>query len=594
MTLETISKTEAARLLKIYRQSERKIKAKLKLALEKGNSTEYIKRVQKDIGREIKSLESQFQDYSQKRLPLIYDKSGIVIDKQIDAFENKFDLENSFGKVDETAMRAIAQNTQASLKGITLQMGRQSAGYLRRIGLMTARDIVVGTETWANAARGMTKQLNDKGFFYVKYNLKNGNVRNVPSAVYSRMVARTTSAEAYRIAITERITGRGYDLVIVLGRSSFPSSPCIPYQGKSLSITGNAKGYIPLEEARAQGFNHPNCLIPDTEVISDGIISSYSRRYEGEVIVINTSSGESLTVTPNHPILTARGWVNAKDITELDEVIKCVDSNIFTSPNNKQVKTVIQKIVSSFCKPSQMVTVSVPTTAKDFHGDVTNQEVCVINSDISLLSELNTVFSEHISKSNFILRHISKIVRVCFSSLDFAFNCINFATSTVISFLCNLFATIIAHKRVSKLHTIALGACPWYAVISEHILNNSKINTEAISDLAFTLAVSKSIKTDLRSNTLVTFGRFKSQKINNFSNSMTRYAETFSEFFSRISNFVITDKVTSVNVKWYNGQVYNLHTLSGFYVANNIITHNCIHTLAFSDDNHKIGRINSQ
>ena len=258
--LEKLTKREQARLLATYKASEKAIKAKLEQALLKGNNAAYIRRVQREIGAEIATLEKEFNKYAQQRLPLIYETQGIKVDNQINSFEAKFDIENSFGKTNTKALEAIAQNTQKGLKGITLQMGRQSAGYLRRIGLMTARDIVVGSETWNSAAKAMTANLKAKDFFYVKYKLKSGKVRKVPAEVYSKMVARTTAAEAYRISTTERITSRGYDLVKVIGISSFPNSPCIPYQGKSLSITGRISGYTTLETARADGFNHPQCI----------------------------------------------------------------------------------------------------------------------------------------------------------------------------------------------------------------------------------------------------------------------------------------------------------------------------------------------
>lgn len=260
MLLNQLSKSEGQRLLATYKKSEKKIKAKLKACLEKGNNPEYLRRAQRSINQEIKTLEQQFNNYSQKRLPLIYNQGVKISDKEIDKFENTFDIDNSFGKVDRSRLMIIADNTQRGLSGITTVIGRQSADYLRRIGLMTARDITIGSETWLSASKAMTKELENKGFFYVDYKLKSGAIRKVPADVYSRMVARTTSTEVARLSTTDRITSRGYDLVVVIGLSSFPESPCIPYQGKTLSISGTTAGYTALEEARANGFNHPNCI----------------------------------------------------------------------------------------------------------------------------------------------------------------------------------------------------------------------------------------------------------------------------------------------------------------------------------------------
>jgi hypothetical protein len=50
------------------------------------------------------------------------------------------------------------------------------------------------------------------------------------------------------------------DLVQVNGHSSFPNSPCLPFEDAILSLTGKTKGYTTLDEAKAQGLFHPNCI----------------------------------------------------------------------------------------------------------------------------------------------------------------------------------------------------------------------------------------------------------------------------------------------------------------------------------------------
>lgn len=258
--LDKIAQSESKRLLKLYKASEKKIKAQLAAAQLKGNDATYLRKTLASIGNEIASLSKSFDDYAQVRLPLIYKKQGITINNEINTFEAQFDVPSSFGKANNDAMVVLSDNTRKGLKGITLQMGRQSADFLRKVGLLNTRGMVLGSETWLKASKAMTQQLQSSGMFHVKYKMANGTVRKVPSAVYSRMVARTTSAEAFRIATHERIVGRGYDLVDVLGVSRFETSPCIPYQGTTLSITGKTEGFIAYETAKANGFNHPNCI----------------------------------------------------------------------------------------------------------------------------------------------------------------------------------------------------------------------------------------------------------------------------------------------------------------------------------------------
>src|SRR5262249_40357188 len=56
---------------------------------------------------------------------------------------------------------------------------------------------------------------------------------------------------------------------------------------------------------------HPHCVPAGTLVSGPTVEKGFRRRYEGELIVISTADGDELAITPNHPVLTDRGWVPA-------------------------------------------------------------------------------------------------------------------------------------------------------------------------------------------------------------------------------------------------------------------------------------------
>ena len=62
------------------------------------------------------------------------------------------------------------------------------------------------------------------------------------------------------------------------------------------------------------------CFLPGTMVRGDFQIGLKSF-YSGPAIELRTSSGKSLSVTANHPVLTRRGWLCAKDIQEGDDLL---------------------------------------------------------------------------------------------------------------------------------------------------------------------------------------------------------------------------------------------------------------------------------
>lgn len=60
-----------------------------------------------------------------------------------------------------------------------------------------------------------------------------------------------------------------------------------------------------------------NCFLGDVSVDSDSeIVRSYKSLYVGETITVDTAAGVHFTCTPNHPILTDKGWVPARLLNE--------------------------------------------------------------------------------------------------------------------------------------------------------------------------------------------------------------------------------------------------------------------------------------
>lgn len=52
------------------------------------------------------------------------------------------------------------------------------------------------------------------------------------------------------------------------------------------------------------------------------VCETLKNHYVGKLVVLELENGTTLRVTPNHNILTSRGWVEAQYITESDELIE--------------------------------------------------------------------------------------------------------------------------------------------------------------------------------------------------------------------------------------------------------------------------------
>lgn len=136
--------------------------------------------------------------------------------------------------------------------------------------------------------------------------------------------------------------------------------------------------YRSLEEAEAHPGAHPNCLLPGTIVLAPNAIAGYTRRYEGEAIDIRTASGVQLAVTPNHPILTGRGWLPAGELHETDYLIRCLDGEgiaAWLDPENQQMPTAIEDMATAAIVARGLSPVGVPCAGEYFHGDGIGSDV---------------------------------------------------------------------------------------------------------------------------------------------------------------------------------------------------------------------------
>lgn len=72
---------------------------------------------------------------------------------------------------------------------------------------------------------------------------------------------------------------------------------------------------------RSRVIARTECLPGDTVIDAAEIEAVYRRWYDGPMINILASDGHKLSCTPNHPVLTKRGWLAAGEITESDYLV---------------------------------------------------------------------------------------------------------------------------------------------------------------------------------------------------------------------------------------------------------------------------------
>lgn len=64
------------------------------------------------------------------------------------------------------------------------------------------------------------------------------------------------------------------------------------------------------------------CFAPWVSIDTAGLRGGISREYVGDLVELSWGDGVNLAITPNHPVLTDRGWVPAGEVVESDYLVE--------------------------------------------------------------------------------------------------------------------------------------------------------------------------------------------------------------------------------------------------------------------------------
>lgn len=112
-----------------------------------------------------------------------------------------------------------------------------------------------------------------------------------------------------------------------------------------------------------------NCF-PAGAVVAGNFNMAYRSWYDGELIEITTRSGNRLTVTKNHPVMTDEGFAAAHTLRNRGYVLRYERGNQWRFPpdENEHYKPApIEQVFRAFCDSGTMA--RLPIGPDDFHGD---------------------------------------------------------------------------------------------------------------------------------------------------------------------------------------------------------------------------------
>jgi hypothetical protein len=159
-------------------------------------------------------------------------------------------------------------------------------------------------------------------------------------------------------------------------------------------------------------IGHAHCFPAGTSVRSPGTTAATKRWFRGEMTEILTASGNLLTGTNNHPVLTPQGWVPLGLLNEGSYVISSRRREgpiPDTDPDCYDAPALIEDVAEALLGAPGVGTRTVPVSPEDFHGDGAGSEVCVIGSYGGLRIGPDAALHEPLPKDHFVLAEVQRV-----------------------------------------------------------------------------------------------------------------------------------------------------------------------------------------
>ncbi|MBK8246531.1 MAG: hypothetical protein IPK85_03900 [Gemmatimonadetes bacterium] len=242
------------------------------------------------------------------------------------------------------------------------------------------------------------------------------------------------------------------------------------------------------------------------------------------------------------------------------------------NPDNDYIPTAIEKIAESFTASHGVTPRTVETSAVDFHGDGAGSDIAVIWADSLLRDAFETPALEPLGKESFRGRPRGTVSLTGRSDFASVFDGLLFPSDCL---MCGgSVGDSLFDGSASGESAVRVGIAPEFnpglyepavndGSLQSHGFGNDVLGlTEFVSrNDGFAVNFEPSGPGDARGGNLPPDGLVAASQLRR------AYAERLGE--------IETNRIVGVERRAFAGHVYNLQTTTGWYIANNIISHNC-------------------
>jgi hypothetical protein len=275
-----------------------------------------------------------------------------------------------------------------------------------------------------------------------------------------------------------------------------------------------------------------NCIPEDSIAIGIDTEKLYRRHYDGVMVRIETAIGNKFSVTPNHPILTERGWVKASKIVNGESIISVNLGKVrkVGKPDIEYAPPIIAQIFDLFSIIGSKQ--GMGGSKEQFHGDGEYSNVDIVSFNRHLWNRFESAFYKPLIKRIFSLADILPSLLSRNSTRDEFWNPSFHPAYSIMRILGK--ARALLWRRFGHSHKHSIGSAP----------NASSGFFEDAADWT------------------------------------TRYVVLLCKSLFGRSAKIVSDKVISIRSEPFSGHVYNLQTSNSWYGlysgnGNMSIVHNC-------------------
>lgn len=512
----------------------------------------------------------------------------------VTALEEAYEIGRRHGSLDDSGpgpalgsrphvVQRLAERLTTQLHGTHVPVIRAHLDVYQKATTETEMLMQTGTMVRREAIAQTVDQLITEG--HDRFEDKSGRSWHLDT--YARMAGRSIAGQCAVQGQLDEMQAEGRDLVLV-SDSPRECQLCRPFESQLLSIGGATIGETHegqtvdtlVQTAVAAGLWHPNCF--PASVVAGGPTPElgYRRWYEGDLVTIHTASGVELPVTPNHPILTPEGWVEAGSLHVGQQVIQHgggVEGSVLSRPDDVEVPARIGDVVDALGKSLGMSSVSVPASPEQFHGDgIGHGHVDIEGADRLLLDRSVPAPIDGSGEVSLLGGSGDEVGLLGGGSrVEFGVGA-DHATHSIVGSVGER-APLVGSHPLCPAHA-GVGAADAgplsLASVRDYRLADPESVGKAVLPSAFPVQSGEFPFIGIGQGSA---GALQSMLANDAGDDAFLDVESGSDVLLTLAGEATAEDIVFVDRHPWHGHVYNLQTGPGWYTANGLVVHNCTH-----------------